>query len=434
MIIEKISEYFEFVKHKTNVKTEVLAGVSTFLALSYIFIVNPAILAEAGMSKGFVLFATIIASFLATFAMGILAKKPFVLAPGLEMNAYVAFFVVASLGFSWQAGLGAVFWSGILFMVLTALDIRQKIITAIPDSMKGGLALSVGVFLALIAFKISGMLLYEGVNLSAVGSLLSGEAIVVYFGLMTILVLERLKIRGSVLISIILSTIFAYGLGLGTAAADVSTMSTGWFDGILQFDIMVILDPRIWSAVLVLFLVDFYGSVAKFIGLTRNTSIVNKDGTMPQMKEALSIDGIGTIVGSALGTTSITTYVESGVGIGAGGRTGLTAVVCSLLMLSFLLLSPVIGMVPVIATGGALLFVGITLLPSKEELGGYTWIDKTSVILMAITVLLTFALDKAMLVGFGAYIMSSVIAKRKVDKYLVASTILLLIGVVLQLI
>ena len=143
--LQKIREYFEFAKHKTNFRTEILAGVSTFLALSYIFVVNPSILGEAGMNKSMVLFATIVVSFLATFLMGLWAKKPFVLAPGMEMNAYVAFFVILGLGFTWQQALGAVFWSGILFMILTLTGVRKKIIQAIPDKMKSGLALSVGV-------------------------------------------------------------------------------------------------------------------------------------------------------------------------------------------------------------------------------------------------------------------------------------------------
>src|SRR3989344_4584147 len=182
-VLQKIANYFDFGRHRTNFRTEILAGVSTFLALSYIFVVNPSILGEAGMNKSMVLFATIVASAIATFVMGLWAKKPFVLAPGMEMNAYVAFFVILGLGFTWQEALGAVFWSGIIFLILTLTSVRAKIINAIPDKMKTGLALSVGVFLMLIAFRIAGILVYEGIKLGGIGVVLSPLASVLYFGL-----------------------------------------------------------------------------------------------------------------------------------------------------------------------------------------------------------------------------------------------------------
>jgi AGZA family xanthine/uracil permease-like MFS transporter len=434
-MLRKISEYFEFDKHKTNLRTEILAGLSTFLALSYIFVVNPSILGEAGMNKSMVLFATIVVSALATLAMGIWAKKPFVLAPGMEMNAYVAFFVIGALGFAWQDALGAVFWSGVLFMVLTLTNIREKIIKAIPDKMKSGLSLSVGVFLMLIALKLAGILAYDGIDIQGIGVLSSPMAYVLYFGVAMVLVLQRLKIRGAVLISIILSTVLAHFLGLGNVATEQIAISGDMLSGIMQFNPAIILDPRILSVILILFLVDFYGSVAKFIGLTRNTSIVNKDGTMPQMKEALSVDGVATVAGAGLGTTSLTTYVESGVGIGEGGRSGLVAVVCGILMLGFFALTPLVNLVPVIATTGALFWVGIALFPTIEELKAYRAVDVITVVVMIAGVIWTFSLDRAMLFGFLVFIAGSVLTGRtkEIDKYTIISTILLLIGAFLSL-
>ena len=208
-IFKKISNYFEFAKHKTNYRTEILAGVSTFLALSYIFVVNPSILGEGGFNKSAVLFATVITCFLATFIMGVWAKKPFAVAPGMEMNAYVTFFVILALGFTWQEALGAVFWSGVIFMILTLTNVRTKIINAIPDKMKSGLALCVGVFWMLIALRLAGVLVYSGVRISGLGIFFSPLAYVLYFGLALTLILRKFKIPGAVLISIVLSTIFA---------------------------------------------------------------------------------------------------------------------------------------------------------------------------------------------------------------------------------
>lgn len=433
-IRQRVADYFDFARHKTTMGTEVLAGVSTFLALSYIFVVNPAILGEGGFDKSAVLFATIIASAASTLLMGLWARKPLVLAPGMEMNAYVAFFVIGQLGFGWQQALGAVFWSGIICLLVTVTDIRTRIINAIPDRMKAGLSLCVGVFLGLIALRIAGILTYEGVRLAGWGTLGSPAAIILAAGLVLILVLQRLHVRGAVLISIILASMLAHQLGLGVEQDQAMEVSGRMLEGILRLDLGVILEPRMWSVILVLFLVDFYGSVAKFIGLTRNTSILDKNGQMPQMKEALVVDGVGTVGGAMLGTTSIITYVESAVGIGEGGRTGLTAMVCGVLMLLFLALTPLVALVPVIATTGALFWVGISLMPSLKELLSYNRIELGTLALMIGTVVYTFAIDKALLVGFVAY-MAGLAASgraREIDRYMVVSALLLLAGTVLQ--
>ena len=434
-VLSKIEDYFDFAKHKTNYKTEILAGVSTFLALSYIFVVNPSILAEGGFNKSAVLFATVITCFLATFIMGVWAKKPFAVAPGIEMNAYVAFFVVVALGFSWQQALGAVFWSGVLFMILTLTNVRTKIINAIPDKMKSGLALCVGVFLMLIALRLAGILLYTGVAISGIGILLSPLAYIFYFGLASTLILRKFKVPGSVLISIILATILAYIFGLGGSGEPLK-ISKEMFSAIFQLDFSVILNVKMISAILVLFLIDFYGSIAKFIGLTRGTSIVNKDGTMPQMKEALSVDGAGTMVGATLGTSSVVAYVESAVGIAEGGRTGFTAVIISILMLAMIFLTPVISLVPVIATTGALFWVGIALFPSREDLKSYTKLDVLTVLLMIGTVIGTFAIDKALFIGFAIFILGLIFTKRfrEINLFMVISTVLLGVGWILQVV
>lgn len=382
--------------------------------MSYIFVVNPSILAEGGFNKSAVFFATVITCFLTTFIMGVWAKKPFAVAPGMEMNAYVAFFVCIALGFSWQQALGAVFWSGVLFMILTLTNVRTKIINAIPDKMKSGLALCVGVFLMLIALRLAGILIYSGVAIRGIGVLLSPLAYILYFGLASTLILRKFKVPGSVLISIILSTVLAYILGLGGTGTPLQ-ISKEMFSAIFQLDFSVILNVKMISAILVLFLIDFYGSIAKFIGLTRGTSIVNKDGTMPQMKEALSVDGAGTMVGATLGTSSVVAYVESAVGIAEGGRTGFTAVVISLLMLLMIFLTPVISLVPVIATTGALFWVGIALFPSKQEIKSYTKLDIITVLIMIATVIWTFAIDKALLVGFTMFILGLIFTKRYKD-------------------
>ncbi|MEW5955649.1 MAG: NCS2 family permease [Candidatus Micrarchaeota archaeon] len=428
---DKIARLFEFAKYGTNFRTEIIAGVATFLALSYIFVVNPSILSQGGFDKSVVLFATIVASAVATLLMGVFANKPLVLAPGMEINAFVAFYVIGQLGFTWQQALGAVFWSAVIFIVLTLSGVREKIIRAIPERMNAGLSLCVGVFLGLIALKLAGVLVYEGIALKGIGVLFSPAALVLYFGVAAVLLLRRFKVGGAVLISIILCTAVAHFIGLGQTTGEAIEVSADMLQGVLKADLGVILDPKMLSIILVLFLIDFYGSVAKLIGLTRK---LDKQGKVPKMKQTLLVDGAGAALGAQLGTTSIITYVESAVGIGEGGRTGFTAIVCGVLMLLFFLLAPLVNLVPVIATTGVLLWVGIMLFPAKEELKKYDKVEVATLLAMIAAVVYTFAIDKALLVGFIAYIGGLALTGkwRQVNKYLVASAVLLFIGVALQ--
>lgn len=430
-ILRRIGDYFGFPQHQTNFRIEMLGGASTFLALSYIFVVNPAILAEGGMDKSVVFFATVAASFVATLAMGLWAKKPFVLAPGMEMNAYVAFFVIAGLGFTWQQALGAVFWSGVIYLALTFTRFRERIINAIPDSMKSALSLCVGVFLMMIALRIAGIAIYEGIVLRGVGTVTSPMAFVLFLGLAIVLIFSRFKIPGAVIASIILASVAAHLIGIGEISRPVE-ISEKMFSGILQADIgVVIMNPAILSVILVLFIVDFYGSVAKFIGLSRKTSIISKDGSVKRMKEAMTVDGSSNILGSVLGTTSIITYVESRIGIQEGARTGFAAVICALLMLSMFAIAPAINLIPLIATTGALFWVGICLFPSAAELKGYSRTEIVTLLAMVFAVIVTFAIDKALLVGFVVY-MAGLLASgngSKINRYMLISAALLLAGV-----
>ena len=426
-----MKSYFQVTERGSTIPTEVLAGISTFLSLSYIFVVNPAILANAGMDKSFVLFATIIASAFATLLMGVWARLPFVVAPGMEMNAYVAFFVVGALKFSWQDALGAVFWSGVLCVIVTASRARERIIEAIPDRMKSGLSLCVGVFLALVALKVSGILRYEGVKLVGVGQFFTHEAAALCIGVGLILLFERLKLRAAVLLGIVFATAYCHWAGIGFDAEKPAQLSAAMFSGIGQLNLGVILNPKILSVVLILFLLDFYGSVAKFIGLTSSTNLVQK-GRLPRMREALYVDGIATVGGAGLGTTSLITYVESAVGIGVGGRTGIAAIVCGILMLACFLIAPLLKFVPVVATTGALVYVATKLCPAGTSLKSFSRMDVAIFLLMQIAVIFFFAIDKAMLIGCVAYIAADIVQRRRPNPYLLASGVLLTIGTLMQ--
>ena len=426
-----IDRYFGINAKNTTLSRELMAGLSTFLALSYIFVVNPAILANAGMDRSAVLFATISTSAVATLLMGLWARLPFVVAPGMEMNAYVAFFVVGVLGLSWQQALGAVFWSSVIMVIATVTPLREKIIDCIPDAMKIGLALSVGVFLMLIAFNISGLLIYQGVTLKGIGVFLDNKAYALALGLAIILALDLLKIPGSVLLSIILTSFYCHAVGMATDAKEGAELSSRMFSAVGALDLSVLLDPKSISVIVVLFVLDFYGSIAKFIGLTLNTNIM-ENGKVPRRKQALLVDGACSTLGAALGTTSVIAYVESAVGIGMGARTGLAAVACAILMLGCFFVAPFLQYVPVAATTGALVYVGIQLCPGLGHLRRLAAIDRVVLAVMPICVIATFAIDRAMLAGFGVYLLVAIITRTRVNPFLAGSAVLLAVGILLQ--
>ncbi len=430
-MVKALDSFFGITQKGSNTRTELLAGLSTFLSLSYIFVVNPAILSAMGLSTSAIFFATVLGSVVTTLLMGLWAKLPFAVAPGLEMNAYIAYVVVGIMGFSWQGALGAVFWSGILTVIFSFTPLRVNVVKAIPDKLKSGLAAAVGVFLLLVALKVSGVLLYKGVDLTGIGFLGSKEAIIFYIGLALVALFKWRKIPGAIILSIIGASIAAYFLGVNQAIAPI-TFSKDMFSGLFALNWGIILDPKIWSVIIVLFMLDFYGSIAKFIGLSRNTSIVDKQGNLPRLKEGLIVDGGGTVIGALTGTSNLITFVESAAGIGEGGRTGLVAVFVAILMSLFFLLTPLVNLVPIVATTGALFFVGLTLIPWNFKT--YSWIDIVSVLLMIVVTIWTFGLNQAMFAGFAAFVVLYLVTGKwkQVNGYLVASTLLLLLSLYLS--
>jgi AGZA family xanthine/uracil permease-like MFS transporter len=298
--------------------------------------------------------------------------------------------------------------------------------------MKSGLSLSVGVFLCLIALKIAGLLIYDGMTFRGFGDLSSPTALPFYLSLALILLLERLKVRGAVLISIVVTSAFCAVRGIGMVTEPAPPAAGALFENFAGLDLEVILDPAMWGIILILFLVDFYGSVAKLIGIALNTNILT-GGQLPRMRAALMIDGAATMLGSIFGTSSIVVYVESAVGIVAGGRTGLTALTCGLLMMVTFVAMPLIEAVPVAATTGALVFVATKLCPTPREILRFPGLDLLVLAAMQIIVIFTFSLDQAMLVGFVLYAARDIAARRAPNPYLVGSIACLVISLLLRI-
>ncbi len=431
---KKIDGYFEIQDRKSNLSTEIVAGISTFLTLAYIVVVNPAILAEGGFDRSSVFFATVIVSSFATLAMGLFARLPFALAPGLEMDAYVAFYVIGTLTFSVNQALGIVFWSTSLFFLLTVLGLREGIIESIPRGMKHALSTAIGVFVAMIGLKLAGLVTFNGASPSGVGSLSSPQAGALYIGVGVIVGCEFLRFRGGVLVSVVVVSVYCASHGLSGDIEPIE-ISSRMFTHLGALDLSVIFDPRSWAPILILFLVDFYGSVAKIIGISSNTNLYMEDDGRPiNTNEGLNVDGWAALMSPLFGTSSVTTFVESAVGIKVGGRTGVTAIICGLLLLFSFYLAPLLSFVPALAASGALVVVGWWLLPIKEVRRRFGREDWVISILMGVMAAVSFSLEKAMLVGYLGYLIDVVFFKReRPNIYLLGSFLILLGGVGLRL-
>lgn len=438
----EMRSYFLLRERKSTLATEIFAGFSTYLSLAYIFIVNPAILGSAHMDPSMVLFATAFASGLTTLAMGLLARLPFAVAPGLEMNGFFAFYVVGTLKLSWQDALGTVFWSGILYLVVAVLPVREKIVDSIPAGLKISIGASVGVFVATIGLKLAGIVSYnDGLrNLWAwhFGTLSSREAGILYLGFVVSLVLGLKWVRwpgkGGMLIAIIISTVACKAIGIGQPVSAHLTSKIWAQIGQLHAQ-SVLFNAHFLPVTLTFLIINFLGDIGKFIGLTASAKTIQVNSKVPNMEKALYVDALGTTFGSILGTSNLITYVESAVGIAAGGRTGITAIVCGLLMLTSLVFTPLVGFVPVQATAGILVYVGYLLLPIREfreDKGVFGIFDSFVAAAMGLVSFFLFDLNMAMVLGFGVYTLHDLLLKKKFNTWLTITTLALAGAVVLQ--
>jgi AGZA family xanthine/uracil permease-like MFS transporter len=406
--------FFDFERVGTNTRTEVLAGLSTYLALTPSFILIPTVLAKSGLDPSAVLFAVVVAGSIATIAMGLWANLPFAVSAGIETAGFFAFVICGTLRMPWQAALGAVFISGLLCLLFTAVRVRKDIIDAIPNGLKAAIGTSVGVFVATLGLNLANIVLFKDgrVDFSSLNaaSFIARPALVLYAGLLLSFAFgaTRLKFPGGMLVAIIASALVCAALGMVSTAAPA--VSVKMLSAVGKLNLSIALDPRFWSPILVLFVIDFLGGIGKFIGLTANTNIQDAGGNVPHLSRALYVDGAGTVLGSLLGTSSLIAFIESAVGIKAGGRTGLTAVVCGLLMAASIALAPVMQWIPAQAIAGVLLFVGYLLLPGvgggrvSASSGPF---DIGVAVVMGGVAFFTLGLDKALALGFWAYFAKS---------------------------
>ena len=406
-----LERLFQLKAHNTTVRTEVLAGITTFLTMAYILFVNPEMLAKTGMDHGAVFVATCLAGAIGSLIMGLLANYPIALAPGMGLNAFFTYTVVMTMGYSWQTALGAVFLSGAIFFLLSIFKIREWIINSIPLALRAGIAAGIGLFLAIIALKNAGIVVDHPATLVGLGDMSKGGALLACLGLFVIAALAYRKVTGAVMIGILLVTGLSIVLGLSELQGVVS-MPPSLMPTLLQLDIAGALDIGLISVIFAFLFVDLFDTSGTLVGVAQKADLLDKDGKMPRLGRALMADSTATMAGAALGTSTTTSYIESAAGISTGGRTGLTACVVAALFLLALFFAPLAGAVPAYATAPALLFVAVLMMSSLAQID---WDDLTvaaPVVVAALAMPLTFSIANGIAFGFIAWTAVKVLAGR----------------------
>jgi AGZA family xanthine/uracil permease-like MFS transporter len=397
-----LEQVFKLSENKTNVRTEIVAGITTFLTMAYIIFVNPDILKAAGMPFGAVFAATCVAAAIGCFLMAFLANYPIALAPGMGLNAYFAFVVVGKMQFSWQVALGCVFLSGIIFFIISVLPIREWIVNAIPKSLKMAIAAGIGLFLALIALKNAGVVIGNPATLVTHGELNSFPVVMATLGFVLIVALEYRRVMGGVIIGILAVTIIAIALGRQKFGGvfDVPPSIAPVF---LQMDLAGALNVGLVTVVFAFLFVDLFDNTGTLIALAHRGGFMRPDGTVPRLHGALMADSGAAMIGAAVGTSTTTSYIESASGINAGGRTGLTAFVVGLLFLLALFVSPLAGSIPSYATAPALLYVACLMARGLVEVEWDDITEAAPAVITALAMPFTFSIAEGIAFGFISY-------------------------------
>ncbi len=421
--------YFRLEERNTNVRTEVLAGCTTFLTMCYIIFVNPLVLAGTGMDTGAVLVATCLAAAFGSAVMGLYANYPIALAPGMGLNAYFAAVAVGTLGLSWQAALGAVFCSGVLMLVLSVLPVREWVVNSIPRSQKMAIAAGIGFFLVIIGLRNAGVVVANEATLVGLGNLAQWTVALAALGFMGIVALEHRKIPGAVVICILTAAAAGWLGGLSPAPGSVAAAPPSLAPLALQLDIAGALELGLLAIVFAFLMVDLFDTSGTLVAVLNEAGLTDSAGRVPGLRRALVADSSATMVGALLGTSTTTSYIESAAGVRAGGRTGLTALVVAGLFLVALLFAPVATAIPGYATAPAILFVGCVMARALRHV---EWDDLTEgvpAIVTAIAMPFTYSIATGIGLGFISYAVIKLLVGRRRDLNLAVVTVAVLFAI-----
>ncbi|MBQ3317044.1 MAG: NCS2 family permease [Spirochaetales bacterium] len=401
-----MEKFFKLKERGTDVKTEIMAGITTFMTMAYILAVNPGILSASGMAFGKVFSATAIASAIACLVMALLANLPFALSAGMGLNAFFAYTVCIGMGHSWQFALTAIFCEGIIFVLLTFFNIREAIVNSIPESLKKAIAAGIGLFIAFIGLQNAGIIVGGATLVELSASWFKGSAGVAMIGLVITAVLLALKVKGALLIGIVVTTIIGIPFGVTTYAGGSYLPDAPYFcnfafkeifaSGQATFDFIVVMFTFLF--------IDMFDTVGTLIGCAGKSGLMNKDGTIPNCKEALFADAIGTTVGAVLGTSTVTTFVESASGVAEGGRTGLTALTVAVLFLLSLFLEPLFGSIPSAATAPALIIVGVMMITPVTEIDFNDFSEAIPAFLTILFMCCAYSISDGIMFGILSYV------------------------------
>ena len=409
-----IERYFGINGENTTIKTEVLAGVTTFLTMAYIIFVNPNVLADAGMDKGAVFVATCLAAAIGCFIMGIYARLPVALAPGMGLNAFFTYGVVLGMGYAWQTALGAVFLSGCIFILLSLFKIREIIINSIPTSIKQGVVAGIGAFLAFIALQTSGVIVNNDATLVGLGDMTSFSPAMAALGFIVIVGLSHKKVPGAVTIGILLVALISLVTG-NTQFTGIISAPPPIAPTLMQLDIAGAFDVAMISVIFAFLFVDLFDTAGTLIATTTQAGLIGKDGKIPNMGKALLADSTATVAGTVLGTSSTTSFVESVSGIAAGGRTGLMAVTVGVLFLLSLFFSPLAGMIPGYATAGAIFYVAVLMMETLKDVKWNDLTEAAPVVVVLLFTPLTYSVADGIALGFITFTAIKVVAGKFSD-------------------
>lgn len=408
-----LNSYFKIEQKGSTVRTEILAGITTFMTMAYILAVNPSILSETGMDAGSVFAATAISSAIATVIMALYANLPVGLAPGMGLNAFFAFSVCLGMGYSWQFALTAVFLEGLIFIILTVTNLREAILNCIPLSLKKAISAGIGLFIAFIGLQGSGIVVDNPATLVSIGNLTSPSAIVTIIGIFAVAIMLILNIRGALLYGIIIATVAGIFLGVtkldSLSSANIfavpSLAPTFW-----QFDFSKIFTTDMIFVLTTFLFVDLFDTVGTLVGVATKGNLLDEEGRLPEARQAFMADAIGTCVGAIMGTSTVTSFVESASGVAAGGRTGLTALVVAFFFLISLFLAPIFLLIPAAATAPALIIVGLFMISPIKEVDFDDFAVSIPVFVTIIGMPLTYSIAHGIAWGVISYVVINVMA------------------------
>ena len=398
-----LERLFKLESHGTNPKKELIAGLTTFVTMAYIILVNPQIMSAAGMDPGASFVGTCIAAAFACFAMGLYANWPVGLAPGMGLNAFFTFTVVIEMGYSWEVALGAVFLAGILFVIMSVTPLRRWMLDSIPMNLRVAMGSGVGLFVGFIGLKSGGLIVANDSNFLSLGDFSKTETVLAGLGFLLISVLAIRKVPGAIILGVMVVTVSAMLFGLVQFQGLVS-MPPDLAPTFMKLDIMGALDLTMVSIVISFLFVNLFDTAGTLLGVANRANLIDENGDVKNLDRALKADSTSSVVGAFFGCAPVTSYVESSAGVEAGGRTGLTAVVVGLLFLLAIFFSPLASIVPAYATSGALIYVAILMLGGMEKLD---WSDTTELVpslIMIVMIPLTFSIANGIALGFISYV------------------------------